>query len=42
VRVPELPILDKTGKLHKITRDILWTIMVYPDDPNRQAELRSC
>jgi len=37
--MPELPILAETGKLHEIAPDIIWTIMVYPNDPDRQEEL---
>lgn len=37
--MPELPILDANGKLNEFARDILWAVMCYPQDGDRQEEL---
>ena len=39
--MPELPILDASGKLHEIAGDILVAIMVYPEDQEKQQEYLS-
>jgi hypothetical protein len=39
--MPELPILDDEGKLRATALDIIVAIMTYPEDEERQEELRA-